>query len=139
MKRFILLATVLAMSAVLLIACGGGAAEEVAETITETFTVTGYDEFRFDPETLTVQNGSEVTINFVNAGVLEHNWILVSDTADVSSVTDVDALSGANVGFVQAGEEGSITFFAPGPGTYKMVCTVAGHADGGMVGDFIVE
>lgn len=138
MKRFATLLGVLLTVSLFLMACGG--AEEAApEVVTEEFTIVGYDEFRFESDNITVQQGSEVTVNFVNEGVLEHNWILVGENADLASVTDVDALSGANVGYVQPGEEGSVTFFAPGPGSYKMVCTVAGHAVGGMVGDFTVQ
>ena len=135
MKRFAILLTVLLTTSLFLMACG----ESEPEVVKEEFTVSGYDEFRFDPESITVQEGSEVTINFINEGVIEHNWILVEESVDVLTATDVDALSGTNVGFVQPGEESNITFTAPGPGTYKMVCTVAGHAGGGMVGDFTVQ
>lgn len=126
----------LALSAVLA-ACGGGA-EEATGPAPATFNIKGYDEFRYDPASLEMQSGSEVTVNFENEGALEHNWILVDGALDVTTVSEADAVSRANVGLVPGGETGSVVFVAPAAGDYKMVCTVAGHAAGGMVGDVTV-
>lgn len=127
-------------TAIFVLAACGGSEPEVVETpdpVTIEFVTT--DEFKWDPASITVESGAEVSIVLENQGALEHNWILARDGIDVATASDADALYGANVGYVQGGETGDLTFIAPGPGTYKYVCTVAGHAAGGMVGDLIVE
>ncbi len=122
--------------AVALVACGGG--EDTSGPAAQSFTVEGDDAFVYNPNSITVPTEAEVTINFKNIGGLDHNWILVDDNVDVLTVTEADALAGANAGMVTGGSEKSFTFFAPTPGAYKYVCTVAGHAAGGMVGTFTV-
>lgn len=123
----------------LLAACGGSEPEVVEAPEAVTFNFVSTDEFKWDPATITVESGAEVSIVLENQGALEHNWILARDGIDVASASDADALYGANVGYVQGGETGEMTFIAPGPGKYLYVCTVAGHAAGGMVGELIVE
>ncbi|MBP7999197.1 MAG: multicopper oxidase domain-containing protein [Chloroflexi bacterium] len=127
----------LVLLAMLMVACGGGG-EESEGSAPVSFTVTGDDAFVYDPKTLSAPTGSEVTVTFKNIGGLDHNWILVTDDTDVLTVTEADALSGANAGMVTGGTEKTFTFVAPAAGTYKYVCTVAGHAAGGMVGTFTV-
>lgn len=134
MKRLTLFMIVL-LTGLMLAACGG----DVPAAPAVTFDVTGYDEFRFDPADLSVQAGSEVTINFQNAGALEHNWLLIPQSVDAASATEANAIAGANTGILAAGESASVTFMAPPAGTYTVVCTVPGHAVGGMVGTFTVE
>lgn len=140
-KRILLLLLTLFVS-VVIAACGGGdesnesTAAQPAET---TLDYSGYDEFRYDPETATVQSGSEVTVNFTNEGALQHNWLLVSSRVDATEATEADAISGATTGELGGQESASITFTAPPAGTYQVVCTVAGHAEGGMVAEFVVE
>jgi plastocyanin len=136
MKRLTLVIVVL-LTGLMLAACGGDTAPSGPAPVT--IDVAGYDEFRFDPNSITVDAGAEVTINFQNAGALEHNWLLVSQAVDVASATEADAIAGANTGIVGSGQSTSITFTAPPAGTYTMVCTVPGHAVGGMVGTFITE
>jgi plastocyanin len=132
MKRITLFMIVL-LTGVMLAACGGS---EPAGPAPVSFDVSGYDEFRFDPNTISVEAGAEVTINFQNAGALEHNWLLVSQAVDPASATEADAIAGANTGIIGGGQSTSITFTAPPAGTYTIVCTVPGHAVGGMVGTF---
>jgi plastocyanin len=136
MKRFTLFITIM-LAGLLLAACGGDTSPASPDPVT--IDVAGYDDFRFDPNSITVQSGADVTINFQNAGALEHNWMLVSQAVDVASATEADALAGANTGVLGAGESTSITFTAPPAGTYTVVCTVPGHAVGGMVGTFISQ
>ncbi|MFK7804584.1 MAG: plastocyanin/azurin family copper-binding protein [Anaerolineae bacterium] len=140
MKKITFLYLSLMATAIFVLAACGGSEPEVVETpdpVTIEFVTT--DEFKWDPASITVESGAEVSIVLENQGALEHNWILARDGIDVATASDADALYGANVGYVQGGETGDLTFIAPGPGTYKYVCTVAGHAAGGMVGDLIVE
>ncbi len=125
----------LALVALTIVACGGGEEEGPAP---QAFTVTGDDAFVYSPNSLTAPAGSEVTVTFKNIGGLDHNWILVPADTDVLTVTEANALAGANAGMVTGGSEKTFTFFAPDAGDYKFVCTVAGHAAGGMVGTFTV-
>lgn len=120
-------------------ACGGGSEPAEPEAAGVSFDYTGFDQFSYNLETVTVKAGSEVTINFTNEGALQHNWLLVSERVDPIEATEADALSGATTGELGGGESATITFNAPPAGTYRVVCTVAGHAEGGMVADFIVE
>lgn len=120
-------------------ACGGGGSEpEAAESSPTTINVSGFDEFSYDPDSSTVATGTEVTINFKNEGALQHNWLLVSSRVDPLEATEADAISGATTGEIGGGETATVTFTAPPAGDYQVVCTVAGHAEGGMVADFTV-
>ena len=135
MKRLLVLVVCLAI-ALLLAACGGGAPagpEPVSHT------VAGYDDFRFEPADVTATEGAEVTINFENEGVLEHSWVLVGRGVDPIEASLEDALAGATSGIVPVGESETFTFTAPPAGDYTVVCTVPGHAVGGMVGTLTVS
>jgi plastocyanin len=127
---------ILLFVAVAVVACGGG--EDTSGPAAQSFTVEGDDAFVYNPNSITVPAEAEVTINFKNIGGLDHNWILVDGDTDVLTVTEADALAGANAGMVTGGSEKTFTFYAPSAGDYKFVCTVAGHAAGGMVGTFKV-
>lgn len=107
------------MMALMLVACGGGTPEPA------NLTITGKDDFKFTPATITVKVGQTVNITFKNEGVLEHSYVI----------------PGANVSLtgVQAGQTATATFVAPAAGEYEIHCDVAGHKEGGMVGTLIVE
>lgn len=139
MKRLTFL-IVLALAALLVVACGGGGGgEDAGGAAPAALTFAGFDDFRFDPTNASVPAGAQVTLTLQNEGpALEHSWVLVSDQADATTVTDADAIGGASTGSVAAGESNSITFTAPPAGTYQYVCTIPGHAAGGMVGTLTV-
>ena len=132
MKRLTLI-VIVGLVAVLLAACGGGEASSPEPT---SVTVQGYDEFRFEPEDVSAEAGGEVTLTLENEGALEHSWVLVPENVDAVEATQEDAIAGANTGNIAGGESATITFTAPPAGTYTIVCTVPGHAAGGMVGTF---
>lgn len=97
---------------------GGGAADGP-------ITVTMNDTMKFDPATMTVAAGSEVSIHLVNAGAIEHDFSL--DESDVDEALD-------------GGDEDDFTFTAPSePGTYEYYCSVPGHAQAGMKGELVVQ
>jgi plastocyanin len=129
MKRLTLIATGLLL-AVLLAACSGGAAGPQAVNLT----FDGNDAFQFIPDTAEVPAGSEVTVTFNNVGVLEHTWTLIPPGLDPLIATEADMLGTAGSGVVASGETVTFAFRAPEAGTYTFVCTVPGHAAGGMVG-----
>lgn len=117
-----------ALLVLLLAACGGESSESVA------LTFDGSDMFQFIPATASVPAGAEVTVTFNNVGVLEHNWVLIPSDVDPLRATNQDGLPGATSGSVAAGGSVTFTFTAPAPGDYQFVCTIPGHAAGGMVG-----
>lgn len=134
MKR-VLFVLLLIIAAAFLVACGG---EEASGPEPFAITITGDDAFVYDPASFSVETGAEVTLTYKNIGGLDHNWILVTEDTDVLTVTDASAYAGINAGMTTGGSEKTFTFTAPEPGTYKYVCTVAGHAAGGMVGTLTV-
>lgn len=137
MKRMTCL-FLLALVAMVTAACGGGAPESA---VPQQFrqTVKALDSFDYDPPSLTVPAGANVTITLENVGALEHSWLLVPADMEPATVTEADVLNGATSGNVAAGESTRISFTAPEPGSYQFVCHIAGHAAGGMVGTFTVE
>ncbi|MDX1613328.1 MAG: plastocyanin/azurin family copper-binding protein [Candidatus Promineifilaceae bacterium] len=135
MKKYMLIGLVLVLG-MLLAACGGGDAE--TESVSLTFE--GNDSFQFIPDTASMPAGAEVEVTLENAGNLEHSWTLVASDVDATAATDADVVvTGASTGSVAPGESATITFTAPEAGTYQMVCTVPGHAAGGMVGTVTVN
>jgi P-type Cu+ transporter len=79
----------------------------------------------FAPADVRVRSGQFVVVSFTNADPVFHDW-------EVEGVANIDA--GARPGQTQR-----IRFLAPAPGTYRLVCTVEGHAAAGMTGTLIVE
>lgn len=132
MKRIIILLLV-GIFALMIAACGGG--EPQAPPAVD-LTVEGLDTFQFTPASLSAPAGAPVNLTFKNGGGLEHNFVMVTENTEPLTVTEADALGGINVGTLSAGEEKLYTFTAPAAGTYKYVCTIPGHAAGGMVGTF---
>ena len=128
MKR-VLFVLLLLIAAALLAACVGKKAsgpEPLAITITCDVA------FVYDPASFAVETGAEVSLTFKNIGGLDHNWIIVTEDTDVLTVSDASAYAGINAGLLTGGSENTFTFIAPEPGTYKYVCTFAGHAPGGV-------
>jgi uncharacterized cupredoxin-like copper-binding protein len=118
---------------ILLAACNGGAAPQPVN-----LTFDGNDAFQFIPSTASVPTGAEVTVTFNNVGVLEHTWTLIPPGLDPLIASEADMLGTAGSGVLGAGESATFTFTAPEPGSYTFVCTVPGHAAGGMVGTLTV-
>ena len=53
---------------------------------------------------------------------------------DPLTATEADAIGTANSGTVSPAETKTFRFATPEPGDYHIVCSVPGHAAGGMVG-----
>lgn len=87
--------------------CGSDEGGDTGAAVENTLNVEAFD-FYFDPTTLNVDVGAEVTIEFTNSGSVEHSW--------TSSDLDAEVEAGA-------GEESSVTFTAPAePGSYDYFC-----------------
>lgn len=133
--RKILVLVVIAMLGLVVVACGGGA-NKAPEPVNLSFVAS--DDFKYTPDSATVAAGAPVTVLFTNSGALQHNWELISNDVDPLTAVAGEALNGATSGEIEGGTSATFNFTAPGPGTYKFVCTVAGHAAGGMVGTLTV-
>lgn len=138
-KKIAVLFAVLAI-ALLMAACGGGGGgSETTAPEPVTLSFAGFDEFRYDPEAASAPAGAQVTVNFTNEGVLEHDWMLAAEGVDLAAVTAEDAVvPAAHSGVIAGGATNTFSFTAPAAGTYQIVCTVPGHAAAGMVGTFTV-
>ncbi|HET7010647.1 MAG TPA: cupredoxin domain-containing protein [Anaerolineales bacterium] len=120
-----------AMLALILSSCGPKKVEVL---------VTAYD-FAFQPDTVEVPAGAEVTLTLVNHGNAEHVWLVLERDHELTLPFDEDdsphvlARTIADV----TGRE-TFTFAAPAePGEYTVVCSIPGHAEAGMLGRLIVR
>ena len=134
MKRLIISVFVLVVALLLLVACGGGSSEP--EPVTLSFEA--QEPFAFNPNSASVPTGAQVSVNFNNAGALEHTWGLAASEVDPAAATEADIMGGTASGTVAPGGSTTFSFTAPAPGTYQIICTIPGHAVGGMVGTFTV-
>ncbi|MFJ7362555.1 cupredoxin domain-containing protein [Peribacillus frigoritolerans] len=79
------------------------------------------DDF-FNPEVITIPNGTSTTLILKNKGKKEHTFTVEKLGVDAE---------------VQAGKEKTITVQPKQPGTYELICRY--HFQEGMVGKVIVE
>ena len=101
------------------------AAQGTSQAPGQAVTVTMTD-MQFSPATVRAKAGTPVNVTGANKGVLEHNWhVKLGD-----QTIQVDA---------RPGQTSARTFTPAAPGTYKVVCTIAGHEQAGMTGTLIVE
>jgi len=132
MKKRIVLISVVFVLSLILSACGGGGAK------TE-FDVTMTD-FKFEPMEFTVPAGQVITVNAVNNGAVEHEFVIFNFGTDAGEkFGDEDE---ANIYWeveVFPGESSTTTFTAPTePGIYSVTCGIEGHLEAGMVGTLTV-
>ena len=130
MKRKFLFA--LLCTALILSACG--ASKPSAEISVE------MTDFAFTPSQYTVLAGKEITLNATHEGMVEHDFVIMKLNTDVGGHFNEEDLT--NVYWqvkIQPGDSQTLTFTAPSePGTYQIVCGMAGHVEAGMVGQLIV-
>ena len=132
MKRYVVLASVVFVFALVLSACGGGGP-------TTEFDVTMTD-FKFDPMEFTVPAGEVITVNATNNGAVEHELVIFNlgtDAGDKFGDEDEDNIFWEVEVF--PGETSTTTFTAPTePGEYYITCGIEGHLEAGMVGSLTV-
>jgi plastocyanin len=85
------------------------------------------DEYSFDPSTIILTGGGELTVELDNEGALAHNLRVFDGGTDV----------GGTPTFV-GGDPRAGTVRVE-PGEYELVCTVGDHADLGMTGKLEVR
>ncbi len=131
---------VVAILAMILAACGGddgggggggGGSQENIKVVMYDIYFGETNDNQANPPTWTVTSGNQVTVNLDNKGVLEHTWAVVkldatlpdaiADPAEVEDllITTSKSILGEDTGVHQ--------FTAPPPGTYVVICTIAGH------------
>lgn len=110
----------------------------------QTLEVTANDLMRLRPQTLSVKSGENVTIVFKNVGKissLKHQFILLKAGIDADAFGNSLLSSGAsdkvpanlkNQVIVHSaqlgpGQEATLSFTAPAPGTYTYLCGFPGH------------
>lgn len=111
---------------------GGGLASAGPVTEVEI----GMTEFAFDPENVTVVAATDVAVDVVNEGAVEHNWTVVAEpVSDAAGIADAEILFelGADAG---SSESGTLNVEA---GSYQLICTIAGHFEAGMVGELTAQ
>jgi plastocyanin len=81
-------------------------------------------DLRFTPANLTVPAGTFVVLRFSNDDPVFHYWM-------VDGLANVDANA-------RPGQTQRVRFRISDPGTYRIECTVPGHAAAGMVGTLVV-
>ena len=82
--------------------------------------------FKFDTNSLSAKAGSD-TFEFTNDSPIDHNFTIESSGGDEVAATPTFA-----------GGTKSVTADLK-PGTYTFVCTIPGHAEGGMKGTLTVK
>lgn len=78
----------------------------------------------------------QITLHAKHEGLVEHDFVIMKLNTDAGGHFSDEDL--ANVYWqvkIQPGESQTVTFTAPStPGTYQIVCGMAGHVEAGMVG-----
>jgi uncharacterized cupredoxin-like copper-binding protein len=105
------------------------------------------NEFNFLPATIEVEAGKPVKLTLLNKGTVEHDFsvieILVSDvkTTSDSHGHEMSAMAiQPKLHVAAVAKKSSVIEFTPTrPGTYDVLCTVAGHKEAGMVAKLIVK
>ena len=125
--------------AVLLAGCAGTPQSATEVTVEAT-------DFAYNPVTITVPSGQPVTLTMKNMGAVEHDFVV--DQINVSNVEASDSgpaehhqMEQAEYDlhfFAKAGESAVLRFTPLQPGTYEILCSIAGHKEAGMIGKLIV-
>jgi uncharacterized cupredoxin-like copper-binding protein len=97
-------------------------------------------DFAFTPSQYIIPAGKEITLQIQHNGTVEHDFIIMKYGTEVGGHFNEE--DQPNVYWqikVQPGESQTVTFTAPDqPGTYQIVCGMAGHVEAGMIGNLEV-
>jgi uncharacterized cupredoxin-like copper-binding protein len=133
-KNFTLvIGTIMLLAGLVLSACGGG--PRTAELTVD------MAEFMFEPAQLSVPANAQVTINLSNSGTLEHEFVIMNMGEEVTAPVNEDTIEGKVFWEheLEAGASETLQFQAPSePGTYQIICGIAGHLEQGMEGTLTV-
>ena len=109
-------------------ACAPAAAPAAGAALPpEQITVTGSDDFRFNPSTITVKAGQPLEVTFQNGGEILHDFSVQQGPAKPVVISE------------EGGKSGTTTVTYDKPGTYKFFCSQPGHDQLGMHGTITVQ
>jgi Cu+-exporting ATPase len=111
-------------AASLLVAGTVMAADRAIDSSATQLAVTAGDA-RFEPADVTVTASRFAVLTFTNEDSVFHDW-------SVEGLANVDVPA-------RPGQTARLRFLVDEPGTYRIVCTVPGHAEAGMTGTLTVE
>lgn len=109
-----------ALLAVTLVACGGGATTAAGPTV-----AVELSDFKFTPQTVELPAGQKVTLELKNKGSVEHDFTI--EPIGLKAIVKGGQTATRVVGPFTAGT------------TYDVICTTAGHKESGMVGKLVVK
>jgi len=131
----------IAIGAALLAACSSGP-EPLEVTLQAA-------EFRFEPSSVEVTAGQQVTVTMQNMGTVEHDFVIQEIPVEQSAAESESATPGHTMDEMEvepavhtgamAGMSASVSFVPTKPGTYEFFCAIPGHKEAGMVGTLIVR
>jgi plastocyanin len=127
LRSFVL---VVVCAGLLLTACGGGSSPGGSTNTggVREFKLTATD-FKYTPADQAFKPGEKLKVTMTDNGAVDHTWVLL-DTAGKELVKLE----------VKVGSTGSKEFTAPAtPGTYQIICEIAGHKEAGMTGTATVK
>lgn len=131
MKKLIVVALLALSLSTVLAACSSGPSINVTVT-----------DFAYTPNSYTVPAGATVSLRVINNGAVEHEFaIMKKGTSVAPPFGDKDE---GNIFWeldeIGPGTTKTATFTAPTePGTYEVICGLAGHIEKGMVATLIVQ
>jgi len=138
--------SVLLLAGALLASCGGGGGDdEVASTPaapTNGRLIVRAFEFGFEPDSILLSVGEQVTIVLQNDGRILHNLksndipadVALSDSTGPLSAKEGEVFVGAD-----GGVRGTLELTPLEAGTYAFYCTISGHEELGMEGTIAVQ
>jgi uncharacterized cupredoxin-like copper-binding protein len=111
---------------------GGSSATEPTDAVVaadgvESLTLSVGNSLEFTPSSIRVAAGLPIALTLRNGGILQHDFVL---TSGVPQPVKVEAGPGGT---------GNGTFVIERAGTYTFICSVPGHADGGMKGTITAQ
>jgi uncharacterized cupredoxin-like copper-binding protein len=108
-------------------------AAATARATTVTVTAGKPSEFGFQLSTKTIKHGT-VTFKVKNGGTIPHDFEICASAKGGSA----NACTGKTTMLLNPGSSTTLTYTFKAPGSYEYLCTVPGHAAGGMKGDLKV-
>jgi uncharacterized cupredoxin-like copper-binding protein len=131
----------IAASLILLSACAAQSSKPSTDI------TVGMTDFAYSSPAITIPAGRPVTLTVKNEGQVEHDFVV--ETIDVTTKIIQDNGSNAHHAHgseqvydlhisARPGEASIIEFTAWETGTYKVLCTVEGHEEAGMIGELTV-
>ncbi|MFQ5558555.1 MAG: plastocyanin/azurin family copper-binding protein [Acidimicrobiales bacterium] len=116
------------------VGCGSAAAGDQSRLRIEA------TEFEFSTPDVTIQANQQITLEFHNAGEIDHEWVIIEKGVhhDTDNPFEEESVLNEVVEKLPAGESFTGTFTIPEPGQYQLLCALPGHVENGMVGTLTV-